>query len=123
MRSIRKIVVLGANGAMGSVSGAVFAAAGIPTTFLARTLNKAEAGRTRAHQSTKGTISPHTITCGTYATLEEALSGADLVFEAVCEDAAVKRRLFARIGCAGPIPSWPLDPRGCRSAVCARIPA
>ena len=44
MRSIRKIVVLGANGAMGSASGAVFAAAGIPTVFLARTLDKAEAG-------------------------------------------------------------------------------
>jgi len=97
MRSIRKIVVLGANGAMGSVSGAVFAAAGFPTVFLARTLNKAEAGRARAHQLTKGTISPHMITCGTYATLEDALSGADLVFEAVSEDAAIKRRLFARI--------------------------
>ena len=35
MKTIRKIVVLGANGAMGSGSGAVFAAAGIPTVFLA----------------------------------------------------------------------------------------
>ena len=45
MRSIRKVVILGANGAMGSGSGAVFAAAGIPTVFLARNewqLNRAK---------------------------------------------------------------------------------
>jgi 3-hydroxyacyl-CoA dehydrogenase len=98
MRSIRKIVVLGANGSMGSASGAVFAAAGIPTVFLARTLNKAEAGRARAQQLAKGKIPPHTITCGTYASdLEHALAEADLVFEAVSEDAAIKSKVFARI--------------------------
>jgi 3-hydroxyacyl-CoA dehydrogenase len=98
MRSIRKIVVLGANGAMGSAAGAVFATTGIPTVLLARTLNKAEAGRVRAQQLAKGTIPPHTITCGTYASdLEAALAEADLVFEAVAEDAAIKRALFARI--------------------------
>ena len=47
-KQIRNVVVLGANGAMGSGSGAVFAAAGIPTVFLARTKDKAEAGRARA---------------------------------------------------------------------------
>ena len=97
MRSIRKIVVLGANGAMGSAAGAVFAAAGIQTVFLARTLNKAESGRTRAQKLTRGAISPHLISCGTYATLGDVLSDADLVFEAVAEDAAIKRALFARI--------------------------
>ena len=56
MRPIRKIVVLGANGAMGSGSGAVFASAGIPTVFLARTLEKAEAGRARAEQLPKGKV-------------------------------------------------------------------
>ncbi len=98
MRSIRKIVVLGANGAMGSGSGAVFAAAGIPTVFLARTLEKAEAGRARAEQLTKGKISANTIACGTYETdLTRALADADLVFEAVSEDPAVKRRVFEQI--------------------------
>jgi 3-hydroxyacyl-CoA dehydrogenase len=96
MRSIRKIVVLGANGAMGSAAGAVFAAAGIPTVFLARTAPKAEAGQVRAQQLAKQTIAPHTITCGAYAAdLEQALSDADLVFEAVSEDAEVKRAVFA----------------------------
>jgi len=98
MRSIRKIVVVGANGTMGSAAGAVFASAGIPTMFLARTLNKAEAGRGRALKLTNGQLAPRTITCGTYASdLGHALAEADLIFEAVSEDAAIKRALFARI--------------------------
>ena len=66
MRPIRSIVVLGANGAMGSGSGAVFASAGIPTVFLARSLDKAEAGRARAEQLAKGKIAPKSIAIGTY---------------------------------------------------------
>ena len=97
-RSIRKVVVLGANGAMGSGSGAVFAAAGIPTVFLARTLDKAEAGRTRAEQLGKGKVAQNTISCGTYdADLGHALADADLVFEAVSEQVAIKREVLALI--------------------------
>ncbi len=98
MKSIRKIVVLGANGAMGSGSGAVFAAAGIPTVFLARTLEKAEAGKARAEQLTKGSIPASTIRCGTYEhDLADALANADLVLEAVAEDLACKREIFSRV--------------------------
>ncbi|MBA3454496.1 MAG: 3-hydroxyacyl-CoA dehydrogenase family protein [Deltaproteobacteria bacterium] len=98
MRSIRKIVVLGANGAMGSGSGAVFAAAGIPTVFLARTIEKAEAGKARAEQLTKGKASAHIVQCGTYASdLGLALADADLIFEAVSEDKDAKREMFALI--------------------------
>ena len=98
MRSIRKIVILGANGAMGSASGAVFALAGIPTVFLARTAEKADAGRMRADQLTRGKMPAGMITCGTYASdLGHELADADLVFEAVSEDAATKRALFALI--------------------------
>jgi 3-hydroxyacyl-CoA dehydrogenase len=97
-RSIRKVVVLGANGAMGSGSGAVFAAAGIPTVFLARTLDKAEAGRTRAEQLGKGKVAQNTISCGTYdADLGRALADADLVLEAVSEQVAIKREMLAMI--------------------------
>ncbi len=98
MRSIRKIVVLGANGTMGSSSGAVFAAAGIPTVFLARTVEKAEAGRARAEHLTKGKLPLRSISCGTYAQdLGAALADADLVFEAVSEDPATKREVFTLI--------------------------
>jgi 3-hydroxyacyl-CoA dehydrogenase len=78
---------------MGSGSGAVFAAADIPTVFLARTIEKAEAGRARAEQLTKGKAK--SITCGSYASdLEHALADADLIFEAVAEDLAAKREVF-----------------------------
>src|SRR5262245_34160697 len=98
MRPIRKIVVLGANGAMGSGSGAVFASAGIPTVFLARSLEKAEAGRARAEQLAKGKVPPKSISVGTYdADLAHAVAEADLIFEAVAEDLETKRKVFALI--------------------------
>src|SRR5690242_19038795 len=98
MKPIRHVVVLGANGTMGSGSGAVFAASGISTTFLARTREKAEAGRTRAEQLAKGKIAPHVIQIGTYDDdLARCASEADLVLEAVAEDLDTKRQVFALI--------------------------
>ncbi len=97
MKSIQHIVILGANGAMGSASGAVFAAAGLSTLFLARTVEKAEAGRARAEQLAQGAIAPGTIRCASYAALADALAEADLVLEAVAEDAATKRALLAEV--------------------------
>src|SRR5688500_450419 len=87
MRPLPKIVVLGANGAMGSGSGAVFASAGIPTVFLARSLEKAEAGRARAEQLAKGKVPAKSIAIGTYdSDLAHVVGEAELVFEAVAED-------------------------------------
>lgn len=98
MRTIRKLVILGANGTLGAAAGAAFAAAGFPTVFLARTAERAEAGRSRAEHLARGRIAPDAISCGSYASdLGHALADADLVFEAVTEDAAVKRELFALI--------------------------
>ncbi|TMQ13838.1 MAG: 3-hydroxyacyl-CoA dehydrogenase family protein [Deltaproteobacteria bacterium] len=98
MRSIRKLVVVGANGVMGAAAGAVFAAAGLPTVFLARSQDKAEAARARAEHLAKGRIAPGTISCGSYGSdLGHALADADLVLETVAEDAAIKRGLFALI--------------------------
>jgi len=98
MRSIQKIVVIGANGTMGAGSGAVFAIAGLSTTFLARTRAKAEAGRTRAEQLAKGKLEPNAIAVGTYDDdLAGAVREADLIFEAVSEDIATKRSVFAQI--------------------------
>ena len=97
MRTIEKVVILGANGAMGSGSAAVFASVGIPTVMLARTVEKAEIGRTRAEQLAKGAIAPGSIECGSYEGLESALAGASLVLEAVSEDLATKRAMFERV--------------------------
>jgi 3-hydroxyacyl-CoA dehydrogenase len=97
-RGIRKVVIVGANGTMGAGSGAIFALAGIPTVLLARTREKAEAGRARADQMTKGKLADAPITCGSYADdLATALAGADLVLECVAEDLAAKRDIFAPI--------------------------
>jgi 3-hydroxyacyl-CoA dehydrogenase len=95
MRPIRKIVVLGANGAMGSGAGAMFASAGLPTVMLARTKEKAEAGKLRAEQLAKTKLA---LRVGTYDDdLAHEASEADLVFEAVSEHLDIKREVFALI--------------------------
>ncbi len=83
---------------MGSGSGAVFASAGIPTVFLARSLEKAEAGRVRAEQMAKGKVPPKVISVGTYdSDLAHAVAEADLIFEAVAETLEIKQQVFALI--------------------------
>ncbi|HEY2745418.1 MAG TPA: 3-hydroxyacyl-CoA dehydrogenase family protein, partial [Polyangia bacterium] len=97
-RQIRKVVVLGANGAMGAGSGEVFAAAGIETTFLARTKDKAIEGQRRAEKLAKSTAIARFIRVGTYdEDLARTVAEADLVFEAVSEDLALKRVFLAKI--------------------------
>ena len=83
---------------MGAGAAAVFAIAGIPTTMLARTLEKAEAGRARAEQMSKGKIAPKSIAIGTYdQDLAKVAAEADLIFECVAEDLATKCQVFALV--------------------------
>jgi 3-hydroxyacyl-CoA dehydrogenase len=97
-RQVRKVVVLGANGAMGAGSGEVFAAAGIETTFLARTRDKAIEGQRRAEKLAKSTAVSRFIRTGSYEQdLARAVADADLVFEAVSEDLALKRVYLEQI--------------------------
>ena len=98
MRPIRNVVILGANGAMGAGAAAIFASAGIPTTMLARTIEKAEAGRARAEQMSKGKIAPRSVAVGTYdGDLAKVAAESDLIFECVAEDLATKREVFALV--------------------------
>lgn len=97
-RTIGNVVVLGANGAMGAGSGAVFAAAGLPTTLLARSRERAEAGAARAEAAVKSTALRALLEVGSYdEDFERAVAKADLIFEAVGEDLTLKRELFARV--------------------------
>src|SRR5258708_2744904 len=95
----RKIVVLGANGAMGSGSGAVLASAGIPAVLLARTLEKAEAARDRVLKLLGEHDPPSApLDVGTYTDdLAHALDGAELVLEAVAEDIDTKRSVYSLV--------------------------
>lgn len=100
-REIKKVVVLGANGAMGAGSGQVFAAAGIPTVFLARTNDKARKGLERAVKMAKAEAIAAFISTGSYEEdLEREVADADLIFEAVAETLPLKQEFFGRVDAA-----------------------
>jgi 3-hydroxyacyl-CoA dehydrogenase len=73
VKRIERVVVLGANGAMGAGSGETFAAAGITTTFLARDRDKAERGRARAVSMAKSEAISRYIRTGGYEELPAAV--------------------------------------------------
>lgn len=112
-RDIRKVVILGASGAMGSGAAEVFAAAGISTVMLARTRDKAREGRTRAERLAKAEAISRHLAVGSYEEdLGREVPGADLVFEAVAEELGLTssappagpawRRSTPRSACAAP---------------------
>ena len=83
---------------MGAGSAMVFAAAGIPTTLLARTRDKARLGQARVEKLAKSEAISRFLSVGTYDDdLDREVAAADLVFEAVSEELALKRAMFGRI--------------------------
>jgi 3-hydroxyacyl-CoA dehydrogenase len=97
-RPIEHVVVLGANGAMGYGSGALFTSAVPKVTFLARSKSKAEDGLRSAVKAVRsGTVANRVVTGDYDADLERTVAKADLVFEAVTEDFEIKRRIFDRV--------------------------
>ncbi|MBI3736709.1 3-hydroxyacyl-CoA dehydrogenase family protein, partial [Candidatus Sumerlaeota bacterium] len=97
-RTINHVVVLGANGNMGYGSGALFTTAVPRVTFLARNMDKAEQGLGKAIRSVRSGTVGHRVTVGSYdADMKSALADADLIFEAVAEDFAVKDEIYAKV--------------------------
>jgi 3-hydroxyacyl-CoA dehydrogenase len=97
-RRVDHVVVLGANGAMGFGSGALFTSVVPKVTFLARTKDKAVQGLKLAIQAVRSNTVAQCVETGDYETcLDAAVAKADLVFEAVAEDFDVKRRMFERV--------------------------
>jgi len=97
-RKIERVVVLGANGTMGYGSAALFTTAVPQVTFLARTRAKAEAGLDAAISQVRSPTVASRATTGDYEhDLEPAVAGADLVFEALTEDFAIKKEMFDRV--------------------------
>jgi 3-hydroxyacyl-CoA dehydrogenase len=97
-RTIEKVVVLGANGTMGYGSAALFTQAVPHVTFLARTKAKAEQGLGAAVKQVRSPTVASRAHVGDYEhDLESAVAEADLVFEALTEDFAVKKEMFDRV--------------------------
>ncbi len=97
-RSIKKVVVLGASGTVGSLTGGILAQEDLQVYFLSRTFNGAEKGLAKAIAQARSEIIARNIICGDYEhTLKEAVSQADWVIEAVCEDINIKRRMYEKI--------------------------
>jgi len=96
-RGIERVVVLGANGTMGYGSAALFTQAVPQVTFLARTRKKAEEGLAAAIAQVRSPTVASRASVGDYGDLESAVAEADLVFEALSEDAEIKREMFDRV--------------------------
>jgi 3-hydroxyacyl-CoA dehydrogenase len=100
-RKIERVVVLGANGTMGFGSAALFTTAVPEVTFLARTKEKAEEGLAAAIKQVRSpTVALRSKTGDYEHDLASAVAGADLVFEALTEDMAIKKDIFDKIEAA-----------------------
>lgn len=100
---LRRVVILGANGAMGAGSAALFASGGCDVTLVARDLGKSE----RALAQIQGIAKSERIVDGisqmTYSDgMETVLADADLIFECLAEDMELKREIFAQVDAARP---------------------
>ncbi len=97
-RSIKHVVVLGANGAMGLGSGALFTTAVPRVTFLARTKEKADGGLAAAIKMVRSSTVASKVDTGSYDDdFDRVVAEADLIFEAVTEQLDLKQQFFDRI--------------------------
>lgn len=100
-RKIERVVVLGANGTMGYGSAALFTTAVPEVVMLARTKAKADEGLAAAIKQVRSPTVANRVTTGDYdRDLARAVAGADLVFEALTEDLALKQEIFDRVEAA-----------------------
>ena len=98
MNEIKRVVVLGANGTMGSGGAALFASRGYEVTMLARSIEKAEQGLAAAKGAVRAESIGDNITVGAYETdLAKALSEADFILEAVAERMDIKKATFEKV--------------------------
>jgi 3-hydroxyacyl-CoA dehydrogenase len=93
-----KVVILGANGAMGATAGAVFAGAGWEVVKLARDLEKAQAALLSAQNAARAEAVADRVKLGTYGDdFERTVADADFIFESLAEDIALKKTFFERV--------------------------
>jgi len=97
MNAIKKVSVLGANGTMGSLSGGIFAQAGIRCVYFARSMEKAKRGIENAVKQARSDVIRDYIVPKTYESLEEELPDCDWIMEAVAENLELKRDYYQRV--------------------------
>jgi 3-hydroxyacyl-CoA dehydrogenase len=96
-RPLQHVVVLGANGTMGYGAAALFTQAIPRVTFLARSREKAQEGLQAAIKQVRSETVGSRAEVGSYEELDAKLATADLVFEALTEDFALKKQMFDRV--------------------------
>ena len=100
-RKLERVVVLGANGTMGYGSAALFTTAVPEVILLARTKAKADEGLAAAIKQVRSPTVANRATTGDYEhDLARAVAGADLIFEALTEDMALKQEIFDKVEAA-----------------------
>jgi 3-hydroxyacyl-CoA dehydrogenase len=100
---LKKVVVLGANGAMGAGSAAMFAAGGCDVTLVARDIGKCERALAQIQGIAKSEVIADGVASATYSDgLGEIVADADLIFECLAEDMALKREIFAQVDAVRP---------------------
>jgi 3-hydroxyacyl-CoA dehydrogenase len=96
-RPLEHVVVLGANGTMGYGAAALFSQAIPRVTFLARSRDKAQEGLQAAIKQVRSETVANRADVGSYEEIDAKLASADLVFEALTEDFALKKQMFDRV--------------------------
>ena len=100
-RKLERVVVLGANGTMGYGSAALFTTAVPEVILLARTQAKADEGLAAAIKQVRSPTVANRASTGDYEhDLARAVAGADLIFEALTEDLALKKEIFDKVEAA-----------------------
>ena len=95
---IKKVLVLGASGTVGSLSGGLLAQNGLDVYFLSRTLAGSQKGLARAQKQARSEVIAQNITCGDYDTLlAEACGQVDWILECVTEDSSIKQALYEKV--------------------------
>lgn len=96
--TIQNVVVLGASGTVGSLTGGILAQNGLQVYFLSRTREGSQKGLERAIAQARSEVIAEKIICGDYDTLlADACTRADWILECVAEDLAVKQAMYERI--------------------------
>jgi 3-hydroxyacyl-CoA dehydrogenase len=100
---VQRVVILGANGAMGAGSAALFASGGCDVTLVARDLGKVEGALAAIQGIAKSERIVDAIEAMTYSDgMDTVLADADLIFECLAEDMELKRQFLAEVDAARP---------------------